>query len=151
MTSGGAFGPDPPDTNQPRPYVGDGPNSNGGSAEPRPPVFEESRPRPYMLTGGRARPIDSTLELEAQVLTTRVGRSALERHAFEHRHILIVCTEPVAVAEVAARLGLHLAVARVLVADLLALGHLSVRRPHSDQRRNVDVIERVIRGLEAIP
>ncbi len=104
-----------------------------------------------MLTGGRAHPVDATLEIEAQVLTTRLGRGAVGRHTFEHRHILVLCEEPMSVAEVAARLGLHLGVARVLAADLVALGHLSVRRPRTDMHRDVQIIERVIRGLQAIP
>jgi hypothetical protein len=31
--------------------------------------------RPYLITGGRARPVDSTLRIEAQVLTTWEGRA----------------------------------------------------------------------------
>jgi len=128
------------------PYGGWIPPPNDG----RPPVFEESRPRPYMLTGGRVRPIDASIEIEAQVLTTSLGRTTAPRHAFEHQQILTLCTEPMSVAEVAARLGVHLGVARVLVGDLVALGQLSLRRPHTGTHRRVDVIERVIRGLEAI-
>ncbi len=112
--------------------------------------FEESRPRPYMLTGGRVRPIDASIEIEAQVLTTSLGRAAAPRHAFEHQEILNLCIEPMSVAEVAGRLGIHLGVARVLVSDLVTIGQLSLRRPHTGAHRRVDVIERVIRGLEAI-
>jgi hypothetical protein len=41
-------------------------------------------------------------------------------------------------------------VARVLVGDLLVLGHLALRRPAAVPHRKVDILERVIRGLQAI-
>jgi hypothetical protein len=54
------------------------------------------------------------------------------------------------VAEVAAILGLHIGVARVLVADLAELGYVILRRPKAQPSQDIDMIERVIRGLEAI-
>ena len=57
---------------------------------------------------------------------------------------------PLAVAEIAAQLGLHIGVARVLVADLAASGYVIVRRPGTTLANDLDTIERVIRGLEAI-
>ena len=54
------------------------------------------------------------------------------------------------VAEVAAMLGLHIGVARVLVADLAELGYVVVRRPANHNSQDLGMIERVIRGLEAI-
>jgi hypothetical protein len=57
---------------------------------------------------------------------------------------------PMAVAEVAARLRLHLGVTRVLVSDLLVLGHLTVRRPEVVFQRSSDIIQRVIQGLQSI-
>lgn len=106
--------------------------------------------RPYLLTGGRTRPVDATLEIEAQVVATRLGHGAADRHEYEHRDILRLCEQPVSVAEVAARLGLHLGVARVLVGDLVALGHLDARRPPAGLRGDAEIIERVIRGVESI-
>ena len=106
--------------------------------------------RPYLLTAGRVRPIDETLAIEAQVMATAAGRAQWPRLAFEHRDIVALCGEPVAIAEVAARLGLHIGVARVLVGDLAALGYLTVQRPAAGLSRDVEIIERVIRGLEAI-
>jgi hypothetical protein len=106
--------------------------------------------RPYLLTGGRARPIAETLEIEAQVVTTETGFIAINTFEYEQRDILELCQTPHAVAEVAARLRLHLGVARVLVGDLLVLGHLALRRPAAVPHRKVDILERVIRGLQAI-
>jgi hypothetical protein len=106
--------------------------------------------RPYLLTSGRAEPVDGTLEIEAQVLTTDVGRAARDRLSFEYREIVDLCMTTMSVAEVAARLRLHIGVARVLVADLAALGYLIVQRPHLPYAQDRNLIERVIRGLEAI-
>lgn len=106
--------------------------------------------RPYLLTSGRTKPVDQTLEVEAQVLTSQRGADAQHRLTFERRAIVELCHNTMSVAEVAAILGLHIGVARVLVADLAELGYVIVRRPGIRLTQDVDMIERVIRGLEAI-
>ena len=106
--------------------------------------------RPYLLTAGRAEPVDRTLEIEAQVMTTDLGANAYRHLSFEYRAIVELCLDTVSVAEVAARLRLHIGVARVLVADLAALGYLVVQRPTFPLNQDLNLIERVIRGLEAI-
>ena len=106
--------------------------------------------RPYLLTSGRVRPVDETLEIEAQVVTSERGFAAYRYLAFEHRDIIDLCAATMSVAEVAARLGYHIGVAKVLIADLAAEGFLIVRRPSSGSALDVDLVERVIRGLEAI-
>jgi hypothetical protein len=106
--------------------------------------------RPYLLTSGRVKPLDSSLEIESQVLTTERGLFLYQRMEFEHRDILGLCTTAMSVAEVAAKLGLHIGVAKVLVADLAALDCLIVQRPSAAPADDPDMIERVIRGLESI-
>jgi Protein of unknown function (DUF742) len=109
-----------------------------------------SRLRPYLLTSGRAEPVDDTLEIEAQVLTTELGVRASGRLSFEYREIVELCRGTLSVAEVAAQLKLHIGVARVLVADLAAQGYLIVERPGFQFAQDKKLIEMVIRGLEAI-
>jgi hypothetical protein len=106
--------------------------------------------RPYLLTSGRTQPVDQTLEVEAQVLTSQRGAAAHNSLTFERRDIVELCQVTMSVAEVAAILGLHIGVARVLVADLAELGYVIVRRPGTRLTQDIDMIERVIRGLEAI-
>lgn len=130
-----------------RPFLTAGGNSGGVEDRYRSPASDV---RPYLLTGGRARPVDSGLRIEAQVLTTPQGAAALDRHQYEHHAILTLCLQPKAVAEVGARLGLHLGVARILVADLVVLGHLAVRAADHSAVHSVHIIERLIRGLQAI-
>ena len=109
-----------------------------------------SRLPPYLLTSGRAEPVDDTLEIEAQVQTSQLGASASQRLSFEYREIVELCRTTLSVAEVAARLRLHIGVARVLVADLAAQDYVIIQRPSFPLSQDLNLIERVIRGLEAI-
>lgn len=106
--------------------------------------------RPYLLTSGRAQPVDHTLEIEAQVVTSQLGAASYPTLAFEHREIVSLCRETMSVAELAAKLKLHIGVARVLVADLAANGYVVIRRPDTRFSLDLGMIERVIRGLETI-
>jgi hypothetical protein len=128
-----------------RPFLGNDPGAADGRGDPGAPLL-----RPYLLTSGRVQPIDHTLEIEAQVMTTDYGWSSYSRLSFEHRDIIGLCTSSMSVAEVAARLRMHIGVAKVIVADLAALGCLIVERPTAEPADDPDMIERVIRGLEAI-
>jgi hypothetical protein len=129
---------------------------DGWAADPDPDPVEQLEPpptsgiRPYLLTGGRTGPVNVNLEIEAQMATTALGQAVVERLAFEQHDIVALCQQPTAVAEIAAQLNLHLGVARVIVGDLITSGYLAARRPEVGLHRNVPIIERVIRGLQAI-
>jgi hypothetical protein len=140
---------DPAEADQPppdRPYLASG-HGNAGTV---PDGTGVSALRPYLLTSGRVEPIDHTLEIEAQVLTSDLGAASYTHLAFEQRDIVALCSTTLSVAEVAAKLKLHIGVARVLVADLAQMGYLVVRRPSFPHSQDPSLIERVIRGLEAI-
>jgi len=138
-----------PDAERIRPYVDAPPHFP--LDDPRGAVLDDAAAlRPYLLTSGRARPIDDSLEIEAQVVATDLGRTAQGTLAYEHRDIVTLCREPMSIAEIAAKLGLHVGVVRVLVGDVVALELLAVLRPAAGLARDVETIERVIRGLEAI-
>jgi hypothetical protein len=111
---------------------------------------EPSGLRPYLLTNGRAQPAVPALELEAQVGTTEAGHAAVDQLTYEHRDIVVLCRRPIALAELAARLGLHIGVVRVLAGDLIQSGYLSARRPRAGLQGDILVMERVLRGLESI-
>jgi len=106
--------------------------------------------RPFVLTSGRAEPTNETLEMEAQVETTEFGMRSYPHLAFERRDIVALCTTMMSVAEISAKLGLQIGVVRVLVADLAVAEHLVICRPSSQLNQDADLIERVIRGFEAI-
>ncbi|WP_214109272.1 DUF742 domain-containing protein [Acrocarpospora catenulata] len=114
----------------------------------QPPV---SGVRPYVLTGGRVRPLHAApLNIAAQIRSTPQGVAEIGRLTYEHRDIVELCDHWISVAEVASHLRLHLGVVRILVADLAALGLLYVHDGNLAGGRQGAVIERVIRGLTAI-
>ena len=109
---------------------------------------EPTRPgltRPYVLTGGRTRSA-ADLPLEAIVVTER---ASLPRGAPpEITAIVDLCGTPHSIVEIAAILGLHIGVVRVLVGDLTADGVLSVGAIAStrlDER--IRVLERLLEGV----
>jgi hypothetical protein len=107
--------------------------------------------RPYTLTGGRTRPSNADLELEALVSTTSLGESADLSHSSEQQSIALICRDVLSVAEVSARLDLPLGVARILVADMADEGLVILHRPTSPgDRPDLALLERVLYGLRTI-
>jgi hypothetical protein len=102
--------------------------------------------RPYVLTGGRTRPVGE-LELEALVIAGREPEGSVRD---EFRAIAAMAGEPISLAEIAARLDLPLGVARVLVADMAADGLLELHRPHGGETVDVPLLERVLSGLRRL-
>lgn len=125
-------------------------NPDTSPVEAYPDGSNPARLPPYLLTGGRTKPVIADLPVEAQLTTTSIGLAGADAYAFESREILGLCLHSMAVAEVAARTRLQLGVVRVLVGDLVASGHLEVGQPEVAPHRNVELMERVIRGLQAI-
>lgn len=81
--------------------------------------------RPYLVTGGRTRPIQDGLRVEALVLAAPATLHAPLK--FERRRVAELCQTPRSVAEIAAALEVPLGVARVLIADMATEGIVSVR------------------------
>jgi Protein of unknown function (DUF742) len=77
------------------------------------PAAGHRRVRPYAMTGGRTRPTDGDLEIEALVSTTAIGEQA-PRLTVEQRAIAALCHDILSIAEISARLHLPLGVIRVL-------------------------------------
>lgn len=110
--------------------------------------------RPFVLTAGRVTGADPAINLETQV-TARPPNPfhpgpPVPSLAPELQAIIALAADPISVAELSARLGLHLGVTRVLVGDLRATAHLDVHVPDVDAPADADTILRVIRGLRAI-
>ncbi|MDQ1286782.1 MAG: hypothetical protein QG622_347 [Actinomycetota bacterium] len=102
--------------------------------------------RPFLLTAGRTADAGA-IPIETQVIATSKAGTAVGTLAFEYHDIVTLCAEPMAVAEIAARLRLHLGVTRVLVTDLQRQGMVTAYLPQTDPRDDVDMIVRVINGL----
>jgi len=107
-------------------------------------------PRPFLLTQGRTRGTGAAVNIETQVVATGRHLGVYGPSAAERARIVAVCRDPLSVAEIAARLRMHLNVARVLVGDLSVSGHVTAHQPEFDAARDVDTLRRVIRALRAI-
>jgi hypothetical protein len=111
-------------------------------------------PRPFVLTSGRVAGLDPDIGLETQVSTRpdadHGGSGPVSTLPSEQRGIVELCAETLSVAEISARLGLHLGVTRVLVGDLRAAGYLDVYVVDPMTPHDPDTILRVMRGLLAI-
>lgn len=107
--------------------------------------------RPFVLTSGRVEGSHSDIRLETQVSARRwPGATSGAALTPELLAIVAVCAEPTSVAEISARLHLHLGVTRVLVGDLSAAGHVDIHLTDATSPHDPDTILRVIRGLRSI-
>ncbi|MFD8385112.1 DUF742 domain-containing protein [Streptomyces sp. NPDC059679] len=127
--------------------------SAGSAWEPPEPVGRASAIRPFLLTAGRVSGggAGPSLPVESQIVATSTGISALGSLAFEQHDLVAACRRPQSVAELAARLRLHLNVVRVLAEDLCTAGHLAVHVPDAGTTHDISVLRRVIDGLRAVP
>ncbi|MFC7549731.1 DUF742 domain-containing protein [Plantactinospora sp. GCM10030261] len=137
-----------------RPFIAAGqlPSESPDDEEPAPADGHPTGPRPFVLTAGRVSGEDPDIGLETQV-TARAGGAAGQTLALlapEQREIVLLCREPLSVAEISAQLRLHLGVARILVGDLRAAGHVEVHTDAEDPSANPDLILRVINGLRGL-
>ncbi|SDY91516.1 Protein of unknown function [Micromonospora pattaloongensis] len=116
--------------------------------EPEPPPEEpvdDVVVRPFLLTGGRTRPVKDGLRVETILSALPAALSAPLR--FEARRIVELCQRAMSVADVAVALRVPLGVARVLVADLVVEGYL-----HSAEQGEltIEMIERIRDRVRAL-
>lgn len=103
--------------------------------------------RPYAVTGGRTSP-SRQLDLMSMVVAT--GTGAGHRLEPDHVQVLVLCRQPSSVAEIAARLRLPAAVAKVLLGDLADCGAVRAVAPlTADQASSRLLLERVLDGLQS--
>jgi hypothetical protein len=110
--------------------------------------------RPYAVTGGRTEPADGeVLDLIAVVVTTgrAVGSDDHPPLTPEHRRIVGLCQQQITVADLAADTTLPLGVVRVLLADLITQGAVTVvrQRPPAQRTQN-EVLQEILNGLRAL-
>jgi hypothetical protein len=103
--------------------------------------------RPFYVTGGRTHPVHDGLRLHTLVTARPSALHAPLR--FEGRRIVEVCQKPTSVAEVAARLGVPVGVARVLIADLMADGYVIVHN-QDEQSLPLELIERIAHRVRSL-
>jgi Protein of unknown function (DUF742) len=110
--------------------------------------------RPYALTGGRTKTADSeVLDLIAIIAATEPGARDSDTIDLspEDRRILGLCHRPVTVTDVASVTALPLGVVRVLLADLIRRGRITVVPRQSAARQpSADLLKEVLHGLRAL-
>ncbi|WP_371502670.1 DUF742 domain-containing protein [Kitasatospora sp. NBC_00374] len=100
--------------------------------------------RPFIVTGGRTRPVQEDLRIET--LVSALPSALAAPIGFERHRIVELCQYPHSVAELAALLPVPLGVARVLVADLAAERYVRVH-PQAAGDVTVALLERIRAGL----
>jgi hypothetical protein len=108
--------------------------------------------RPYTITRGRTRPVgDEEIEVETLVWTTSMAASSPPTMSAHWRSVADMCQEVISVAEVGARLGVPIGVARVLVGDMAKAGLVYLQRPqHANDHPDIGLLERVLYGLRQL-
>jgi hypothetical protein len=107
--------------------------------------------RQFALTQGRARSVGRDLPLETLVLATPTGRARLAHLAAEQAFVVERCRTPIAIAEIAARLRVHLGVARVIVSDMFAQDLVAISASTLDgEGPDLVTLERLLDDLQAL-
>lgn len=106
--------------------------------------------RPYTLTAGRTT-TKVDVPMEATVELTGAGKDRHWPARDPSGRIAGLCAaERLSVAEIAARSGLAIGVARVLVGDLVTHGYVQLQKTLTDSTSSaerINLIERTLRGL----
>lgn len=101
--------------------------------------------RPYTVSGGRTQP-SVVLDLLSMVRAT--GRALKVDLTPEHDLALDLSRAPVTVAEIGAHLHLPVAVAKILLSDLIDQGAVTARPPDpAADPADRDILQRVLDGL----
>ena len=100
----------------------------------------------YAVTGGRTRAGDHDLPIESLVSSTDQPATDLQP---EYRAIVVLARRPVSLIEVSVGLAVPIGVARVLVSDLAAAGHLVVHTPPRSRTGcpSPQILGRLLEGL----
>jgi len=102
--------------------------------------------RPFTVSNGRTQPTISMDLLSMVRATGRVPRAQLEP---EHVWALRLCTEPTTVAEIAAHLRLPIAIAKIVLSDLVDCEAVRIRAPYPiSDPTNRSVLEKLLNGLQ---
>lgn len=142
--------PPEPEESFGRPFLGQPIKAETSRNQPDEPVDDDpaGTNRPYLMTGGRTGGGASGIGIETVLV--RDHGAPLGRWSVETRMIVAACETPVAVAEVAARVGLPIGVVQVLAGDLVAAGTLLQSGSSLAQADDVLFIERLIHGVTAL-
>jgi uncharacterized protein DUF742 len=107
--------------------------------------------RPYAMTGGRARPVTSGLDMLTFVEALYAPDADLVHLQPEHRRILLITRTALSIVEIGGRLDLPIGVVKVLVGDLLQQNLVSTFDSGPGTRPpDEDILRAVIDGLRSL-
>lgn len=102
--------------------------------------------RAYVRTGGRSRPTRE-LDLVTLVVAAKDPGPGARPDA---RRVLTLCRSALSIAEIAAYLDLPPSVVKIVAADLVDSGHLTIPVP-TEHLPEIALLEEVLNGLRALP
>lgn len=113
---------------------------------------EEAGPlvRPYAVTHGRTKSARHDLNIITLVVTNAYENPMMEP---EYIEIMRICQYPLSIAEISAKLGLPLAVVKILVSDLIDGGYLIFRSPpptSDEEIPDMNILQAVLDGIRRL-
>ena len=104
--------------------------------------------RPYAVTRGRTRGPQVDLQLLTLVVTAQqANREIAALLEPEHLQILSMCTRPIAIAELSARISLSLGVVKILIGDLIEMNMIIFRPAATPDLHVLQAVLNAIRRL----
>lgn len=121
--------------------------------------------RPYVVTGGRARPSRNTIRPETLLIAAGSGRALPVSASSEERALLLMCRRLLSLVEAAVHLQLPVSVVSVVASDLIDAGFLAMRASSDEAsaggararfagprstRPDVQLLQEVLIGLQKL-
>ncbi|WP_327191239.1 DUF742 domain-containing protein [Streptomyces xinghaiensis] len=107
--------------------------------------------RPYVLTGGRARPSRNTVALDTLLVASAREQDLPVSASRQERALVRMCGRLLSLAEASAHLGLPVSTVTVLASDLVDSGHLTARTGIPPAARtDRDLLQEVLDGLRRL-
>jgi predicted transcriptional regulator len=114
-------------------------------------VDREDPDRWYIVTRGRSRADEDAFDLVTLIVSESEPTPEMQS---EHVKILQMCRNPAAVVEISSRLGLPVSVVKILLRDLLDVGHITARHTYAArggvQSLDRETLEQVLVGLQSL-
>ncbi len=115
------------------------------------PVDRDDPDRLYVVTGGRSRVDESSIDLVSLIVSECDPVPSMQS---EHVKILRMCQRPTAVVEISAELRLPVSVVKILLCDLLDTGRITARHPSTapayTRFPDPATLKQVLLGLEKL-
>jgi hypothetical protein len=119
--------------------------NNPDASDEQGPDADDRFVRPFVVTSGRTTPLIDGLRIETLVQATPAALSAPLR--FEQHTVVRLCQRPHSIAEIGTALHVPVGIAKVVVSDLAAAGHVSVRDAPELSTAAIERIRDLVRAL----